>query len=118
MANSKADKLAYFQKLNEYLNSGDESMGDELFADDFKLIVPGTGGRDAPGMPIPPGKEGAILITKISLIFAGPKALIRAIHAGFSEFKWDIQKLIPEDDGGEDIVAGRSEWSGTLPRKG
>lgn len=50
--------MAYFKRLNEYLNSGDEALGDELFADDFKMIVPGTGGRDAPGMPIPPGKEG------------------------------------------------------------
>jgi hypothetical protein len=56
--NSKEEKLSYFKKLSEYLNTGDESLGDELFADDFKLIVPGTGGRDAPGMPIPPGKEG------------------------------------------------------------
>jgi hypothetical protein len=56
--NTKDEKLVYYKKLNAYLNSGDESMGDELFADDFKMLVPGTGGRDAPGMPIPPGKEG------------------------------------------------------------
>lgn len=56
--NSKDEKLVYYKKLNAYLNSGDESMGDELFADDFKMLVPGTGGRDAPGMPMPPGKEG------------------------------------------------------------
>lgn len=37
---------------------------------------------------------------------------IAAIHKGFSDIKWTVQKSIPEDDGGEDIMAGRSEWTG------
>ena len=67
--------------------------------------------------PFLPERKVTIFITKRRLIFAGPKALIRAMHAGFSDFKWEMQKLIPEDDGGEDIVAGRTEWSGSLIRR-
>jgi hypothetical protein len=37
---------------------------------------------------------------------------IAALHKGFSNVNWTVQKCIPEDDGGEDILAGRSEWSG------
>lgn len=38
------------------------------------------------------------------------------MHAGFSDFKFEMLKLISEDDGGEDITAGRSDWSGTTSR--
>lgn len=44
----------------------------------------------------------------------GPKAFVAALRKGFSNIKWDLQKAIPEDDGGEDIVACRGEWSGNL----
>jgi hypothetical protein len=43
----------------------------------------------------------------------GPKAMIKALWNGFSEFDWTIQKVIPEDDGGENYLAGRSEWTGS-----
>ena len=46
---------------------------------------------------------------------SGPKAFIAAMHKGFSDLTWTVQKSIPEDDGGEDIIAGRSEWTGTFP---
>jgi hypothetical protein len=38
---------------------------------------------------------------------------LNALHRAFSEFKWEIQKLVFED-GGDDIVAGRSAWSGNF----
>jgi len=43
----------------------------------------------------------------------GPKTMIKALWDGFSDFDWTIQKLIPEDDGGENYVVGRSEWTGS-----
>lgn len=36
---------------------------------------------------------------------------LNALHQAFDDFKWDMQKLVIED-GGDDIVAGRTEWSG------
>jgi hypothetical protein len=42
----------------------------------------------------------------------GPREFISSLHAAFSDFKWEMQKLIPDDDG-EGIIAGRTQWSGT-----
>jgi hypothetical protein len=39
--------------------------------------------------------------------------MIKALWDGFSEFEWTMQKVIGEDDGGDDYVVGRTEWSGS-----
>jgi hypothetical protein len=38
---------------------------------------------------------------------------MKALWDGFSEFDWTIQKLIPEEDGGDNYIAGRSEIAGS-----
>jgi hypothetical protein len=56
--NSKAEKLELVGRLHEALNSRDLSRLDEFFAQDFKMTVPGAGGREVNDMPIPAGIAG------------------------------------------------------------
>ena len=55
---SKQERLAIVPKVMAAINSGNDSDLDEVFAQDFKFIVPGTGGRESHDWPIPPGIEG------------------------------------------------------------
>ena len=55
---SKAERLAFIPKITAAVTSGKDSDLDAVFAQDFKLIIPGTGGREAKDVPIPPGIEG------------------------------------------------------------
>jgi len=57
--NSKAEKLAFMAKFLQALNSKDESLLDDYFAQDFKRTVPGTEGREANDIPLPPGIAGS-----------------------------------------------------------
>jgi hypothetical protein len=57
---SKAERLAFVPKVVAAVNSGKHSDLEAVFAQDFKLLIPGTGGREAKDMPIPPGIEGTV----------------------------------------------------------
>ena len=111
---TKAERLAFVHKLAAAVNSGNEADLDAAFASDFKFIVPGTGGREAHGPPLPPGSEGKITYLLSSFLTSGPKTLITAFRAAFSDFKFYALKSIAEDDGGENIVASRAEFTGHL----
>ena len=56
--NSKAEKLAFVPKLLDCISSGEESKIEECFAQDFKMLVPGTQGRESNEIPLPPGIAG------------------------------------------------------------
>jgi ketosteroid isomerase-like protein len=58
--NSKEEKVAFIAKFLKALNSKDESLLDDCFAQDFKMTVPGTGGREANDIPLPPGIAGSL----------------------------------------------------------
>lgn len=55
---TKAARLALASKCIDAVNSGKDSDIEAVFAPDFKLIIPGTGGRESHDMPIPPGIDG------------------------------------------------------------
>lgn len=55
---TKAERLAHIPKIIAAINSGKDEDIDAVFAQDFKMIVPGTGGREAKDMPLPPGIDG------------------------------------------------------------
>ena len=55
---TKAERLAVVSKVIAAVNSGKESDIEAAFAQDFKLIVPGTGGRESNDIPMPPGIDG------------------------------------------------------------
>jgi hypothetical protein len=55
---SKAERLAFIPKITAAVTSGKDSDLEAVFAQDFKMIIPGTGGREAKDVPIPPGIEG------------------------------------------------------------
>ena len=57
--NSKEEKIVFMKKFHEALNSKDESCLDDYFAQDFKMTVPGTGGREVKDIPLPPGIAGS-----------------------------------------------------------
>lgn len=57
--NTKEEKLAFTEKFMKALNSKDESRLDDCFAQDFKMTVPGTGGREVNDIPLPPGIAGS-----------------------------------------------------------
>lgn len=59
--NSKEEKLTFIAKFLKALNSKDESLLDECFAQDFKMTIPGTDGKPANDMPLPPGIAGSCL---------------------------------------------------------
>ena len=56
---SKAERLAFVPKITAAVQSGTDSDLESVFAPDFKMLIPGTGGREAKDMPIPPGIAGA-----------------------------------------------------------
>jgi hypothetical protein len=55
---TKEERLAHIAKLVAAANSGKESDIEAVFAKDHKEIIPGTGGREFHGMPLPPGIDG------------------------------------------------------------
>jgi hypothetical protein len=55
---SKANRLAVIPKVTAAVTSGKDSEIEAVFAQDFKMLIPGTGGREAKDMPLPPGIEG------------------------------------------------------------
>lgn len=55
---SKAERLAFIPKIAAAVTSGKDSDIEAVFAQDFKPIIPGTGGREAKEIPIPTGIEG------------------------------------------------------------
>jgi hypothetical protein len=110
---TKAERLAVTSKVAAAVNSGKDSDIEGAFAQDFKMIVPGTGGRESHDIPIPPGIDGKSASS--SFLTSGPKAVIGAFHKAFSEFKFYVLKSVAEDDGGENIVASRAEFTGLLP---
>ena len=55
---SKAERLAFVPKITSAAASGKDSDIEAVFAQDFKMLIPGTGGREAKDVPIPPGIEG------------------------------------------------------------
>jgi hypothetical protein len=58
--NTKEEKLAFVPKLMECLTSGEEAKIEECFAQDFKMLVPGTNGtRESKEIPLPPGIAGS-----------------------------------------------------------
>ena len=57
-ANTKEERLATIPKIVEAVATGDEAKIEAVFAQDFKMLVPGTGGREANDMPLPPGIAG------------------------------------------------------------
>jgi hypothetical protein len=112
---TKAERLAVVSKVVAAINSGKDADIDAAFAQDFKMIIPGTGGRESHGMPMPPGIDGNNASS--FLLTPGPKAVIAAFHKAFSDFKFYVLKSVAEDDdpSGENIVASRAEFTGLLP---
>src|SRR5271170_1000270 len=102
---TKAERAAFIEnRLIPCSASGDEAEIERTFAQDFHMLVPGTG-KPADTMPVPDGIAGWILALIIYSNDPGPKAFLLGLHKGFSNIKWTGQKIIPEDDGGENIVA-------------
>jgi len=62
--NTKEEKLKLFKRLSEYLNTNDQSICEEVFAQDFKMIIPGTGGKESKEIPLPPGIDGPSLLAR------------------------------------------------------
>ena len=60
-----------------------------------------------------PPESMVIQPSSISLT-SGPKVVIGALHKAFSNFKFYGLKSVAEDDGGENIVATRAEFTGLL----
>ena len=56
--NTKEERLATIPKIVEAVATGDEAKIEAAFAQDFKMLVPGTGGREAKDVPLPPGIAG------------------------------------------------------------
>ena len=40
--------------------------------------------------------------------------MIKTLHDAFSDFKFYVLKSVAEDDGGENIIASRVEFTGTI----
>lgn len=75
--NTKEEKLAFYPKLFEALNTGDEAQLDECFHPDFKMIVPGTGGtRESKELPLPPGSAGKSSTDRLHSNFKDLKRLL------------------------------------------
>jgi len=111
---TKADRLALVPKVVAAINSGKESDIEAVFAHDFKWIVPGTGGREAQTIaPVPPGIAGKR--SPHPSLITGAKLAIASLHRAFSDFKLYVLKSIADDDGGENIVATRLEFTGLFP---
>jgi len=61
---SKAERIAFVPKITAAVTSGKDSDIEAVFAQDFKSLIPGTGGREAKDMPIPAGIEGSYCLSK------------------------------------------------------
>jgi len=59
---TKAERLAVVSRVIAAVNSGKEADIEAAFAQDFKSIVPGTGGRVSHDTPMPPGIDGKTLL--------------------------------------------------------
>ena len=57
---TKAEKLAFAKKIEHAIDSGDMKAVEDCFDPDFKMIVPGTGGRESKDFPMPPGRAGIL----------------------------------------------------------
>lgn len=55
---SKQAKIDYILKLHKCLEDGSDAALEEVFAQDFKMLVPGTNGRKVEDPPLPDGIEG------------------------------------------------------------
>ena len=55
---TKAEKLAFIPTVVEAVRTGKEEDIEAAFHPDFKMLVPGTGGRESKEMPAPPGIAG------------------------------------------------------------
>jgi predicted ester cyclase len=65
-------------------------------------------------MTCPSPLESMVKEPSSSSLTSGPKAVTRALHKAFSDFKFYGLKSIAEDDGGENIVATRIELTGLI----
>ena len=63
--------------------------------------------------PSPP--ESMVIQPSSISLTSGPKVVIGALHKAFSNFKFYGLKSVAEDDGGENIVATRAEFTGLIP---
>lgn len=59
--NTREEKVALFKRLNEFLNTNDQAICEEVFAQDHRMIIPGTGGKESKEVPVPSGIEGTTL---------------------------------------------------------
>jgi hypothetical protein len=55
---TREEKQLVMRKLIKYLNSNDQALADEVFSEDFKMVIPGTGGTPPGASVFPPGREG------------------------------------------------------------
>jgi len=60
-SNTKEEKVALFKRLNEFLDTNDQAICEEVFAQDHRMIIPSTGGKESKEFPVPPGIEGIAL---------------------------------------------------------
>jgi hypothetical protein len=74
---TKAEKFAFAPKMIKCLDSGDESLIEETFAQDFKMLVPGTGGRPSKDFPLPDGIAGSSFLLLQRLILQDPRHFSR-----------------------------------------
>jgi len=63
---TKEERLAFFKKFGQLLNTNDQALADELISDDFEMVVPGTGGKLVDEVNPAGGKGGEILINLLS----------------------------------------------------
>ena len=59
--NTREEKVALFKRLNEFLDTNDQAICEEVFAQDHRMIIPGTGGKESKEFPVPPGIKGTTL---------------------------------------------------------
>jgi predicted ester cyclase len=100
----------YYNRLTKYLKSGGETSAEGIWSNNYRSLVPGTGGKREV-MEDPIKKPGPESISSLLLFTAGRTILVKTLHKAFSDFDISFQKLIPEE-GGEHYVAGRGEWTG------
>jgi len=56
---TKQEKIDFVTKLHKCLEDGSDAAIEEVFAQDFKMLIPGTNGRKAEEPPVPDGIEGS-----------------------------------------------------------
>ena len=77
-----------------------------------KCLFPVPEGERQKTCQSPPGLKVRTITFHDDIDFPGPKAVIGSLHKAFSDFKFYPLKSIAEDDGGENIVVTRSEFTG------